>query len=96
MFTAFGKLFASLLVPVGPIKLRAQQQGARHWPLSSEPVHVGRLEIEESGAIHRFGSPENSETHVHIMVVNDFLLETNISVGLYLRVYAYTVTDSCD
>ncbi|KAI9448520.1 cyclopropane fatty acid synthase [Lactarius indigo] len=34
-------------------------------------VQVGRLEIEESGVVHRFGSPENSETHVRVIVLND-------------------------
>ncbi|KAH8976460.1 S-adenosyl-L-methionine-dependent methyltransferase [Lactarius hatsudake] len=34
-------------------------------------VQVGRLEIEESGVVHRFGSPENSENHVRIVVLND-------------------------
>jgi cyclopropane-fatty-acyl-phospholipid synthase len=34
-------------------------------------VQVGCLEIEESGVIHRFGSPTNSETYVRIIVLND-------------------------
>ncbi|KAH8985881.1 cyclopropane-fatty-acyl-phospholipid synthase [Lactarius akahatsu] len=34
-------------------------------------VQVGCLEIEESGVVHRFGSPENSENCVRIVVLND-------------------------
>lgn len=34
-------------------------------------VQVGRLEIEEFGDIHCFGSPKTSETHVRIVVLND-------------------------
>ncbi len=34
-------------------------------------VKVGVFEIEESEIVHRFGSPENSETHVRIIVLNE-------------------------
>ncbi|KAI9448522.1 cyclopropane-fatty-acyl-phospholipid synthase [Lactarius indigo] len=64
---------SSLLLSSHISALKSYATTARSSTLASlqQAVQVGRLEIEESGVVHRFGSPENSETHVHIIVLND-------------------------
>ncbi|KAI0253051.1 cyclopropane fatty acid synthase [Lactifluus subvellereus] len=46
---------------------------ARRFVLTAleKAVQIGRLEIEESGQVYRFGSSQSGGSHVHVTVVND-------------------------
>ncbi|KAH9175186.1 hypothetical protein EDB89DRAFT_1904070 [Lactarius sanguifluus] len=55
-------------------------------------VQVGCLEIEESGVVHRFGSPENSENHVRIVVLNDsFWKQIFLLISVHVLNYVSTL-----
>ncbi|KAH9049209.1 Mycolic acid cyclopropane synthetase-domain-containing protein, partial [Lactarius deliciosus] len=58
-------------------------------------VQVGHLEIEESGVVHRFGSPENSENHVRIVVLNDsFWKQIFLLLSVHVLNYVSTVSEA--